>query len=164
MPGTELPALGVFCENLPVPANLHSFGNFINPLLWRSELHASSFIPMSSSQLPNYLRAERKRLALSQKDVAVLLGADSGAKACRYERFVREPTLRTALAYAAIFHKPVTELFAGLYQTMEAEVAARAKVLASKAESQKPTRQMLRRRASLTNIARSITRHPLHRS
>ena len=119
---------------------------------------------MSSSQLPNYLRAERKRLALSQKDIAVLLGAESGAKACRYERFVREPSLRTALAYAAIFHKPVTELFAGLYQTMETEVAGRAKALAHEAEKQKPTRQVLHRRATLTKIAISITRQPLHRS
>ncbi len=87
-----------------------------------------------SSKLPNYLLAERKRRSLSQEAVACLLGAQSGAKVCRYERFVREPSLRTALAYEAIFQKPVRELFAGLYEVMEREVAARAETLARKSK------------------------------
>ena len=113
---------------------------------------------MSSSHLPNYLRAERKRLALSQSDVAVLLGAESGAKVCRYERFAREPGLRTALAYEVIFHRPVRELFAGLYETTEREVATRASALARRSESLKPTRQSIHRRTVLSTLA------PLHHS
>ncbi len=108
---------------------------------------------MSSSQLPNYLRAERKRLALSQADVAVLLGAESGAKVCRYERFVREPSLQTALACEAIFQTPVSELFAGLYQTAEREVAVRARALARQTARLKPTRQTIRKQAILAAIA-----------
>ena len=106
-----------------------------------------------SSQLPNYLRAERKRLALSQADVAVLLGAESGAKVCRYERFAREPSLQTALAYEAIFQTSVSELFAGLYQNAERQVAARARALGRKTEGLKPTRQTLRKQAILAAIA-----------
>ena len=87
---------------------------------------------MPSLQLPNYLLSNRKRLALSQDDVAYLLGTRSGAKVCRDERFVREPSLKTALAYEAIFQKPVRELFSGLYQEVEQEVVARAKTLANR--------------------------------
>lgn len=84
---------------------------------------------MTSTQLPNYLRANRKRLALSQDEVAFLLGTNSGAKVCRYERFVREPNLKTALAYEAIFQRSVSELFSGLYGKAEHDVAGRAKIL-----------------------------------
>src|SRR6266481_3764326 len=84
---------------------------------------------MPSSQILNYLRANRKRTALSQDEVAYLLGTQSGATVCRNERFVHEPNLETALAYEAIFQTPVSELFAGLYRAIEAKVAMRAKVL-----------------------------------
>ena len=84
---------------------------------------------MTSSQLPNYLRANRKRLGLSQDEVAFLLGTQSGAKVCRYERFKRAPALETAFAFEAIFRRPARELFCGLYQKIEQEVAARAKTL-----------------------------------
>ena len=115
---------------------------------------------MASSHLPNYVRAERKRLALSQDEVAFLLGAESGAKVCRYERFAREPGLRTALAYEVIFHKPVRELFAGLYATTEQEVATRARALAARAERLKPNRQSLHKRTILA----AIINQPVHRS
>ena len=84
---------------------------------------------MTSSQLPNYLRANRKRLGLSQDEEAFLLGTQSGAKVCRYERFKRAPALETAFAFEAIFRRPARELFCGLYQKIEQEVAARAKTL-----------------------------------
>ncbi len=116
---------------------------------------------MSSPHLPNHLRAARKRLALSQTDVAFLLGAESGAKVCRYERFAREPSLRTALACEALFQTPVSELFPGLYQPIEREVAARARVLLRQAHCPHPTRQQLRRRTILATIADSGTsNHP----
>jgi len=87
---------------------------------------------MSSPRLPNYLRANRKRLALSQDEAAFLLGSQSGAKVSRYECFMREPSLETALAYEVIFKRSVSELFDGLYQRIEAEVTARAKILAKR--------------------------------
>jgi DNA-binding XRE family transcriptional regulator len=86
------------------------------------------------SQLPNYLRAHRKRLALSQGEVAYLVGSHGGAKVCRDEKFVRQPSLETALAYAALYQVPVEELFGGLYRRMEQEVATRAKVMTYRKE------------------------------
>ena len=108
---------------------------------------------MTSPQLPNHLRANRKRLALSQDEVAFLLGAQSGAKACRYERFVREPSLETALACEAIFKRSVSELFPGLYQKVEKGVAARAKTLAEKTDRRKPNQLTARKREALADLA-----------
>ena len=108
---------------------------------------------MSSPQLPNNLKANRKRLALSQDEVAFLLGTRGGAKVCRYERFVREPSLATALAYEVIFKRSASELFGGLYQKVESEVAERAKMLAERKESGKPGAQTARKREVLTDLA-----------
>ena len=81
---------------------------------------------MSSHQLSNYLRSYRKRTGLSQDDVAFLMGVESGAKVCRYERFARVPNLRTAFAYEVIFDTPASELFGGCYQQIEKQVTQRA--------------------------------------
>ena len=82
--------------------------------------------------LPNYLKSQRKHLSLSQEEVGFLLGIagmNKGNKVCRDENFTRVPSLQDALAYEAIYDRPVRELFAGLYQQAEQEVAARAKFL-----------------------------------
>ena len=107
---------------------------------------------MSSSQLTNYLRTNRKRLVLSQEEVAFLLGfkgEDKGIKVCRDENFAREPSLQMALAYEAIYGRPVRELFAGLYEQIEQEVAERAKILTyRKVGNQNPKRHQ-----ALINLA-----------
>ena len=107
---------------------------------------------MSSTQLTNYLRTNRKRLALTQEEVAFLLGfrgEDKGIKVCRDEKLAREPSLQMALAYEAIYGRPVRELFAGLYQQIEREVAERAKILSyRKVGNQNPKRNQ-----ALTNLA-----------
>ena len=56
-------------------------------------------------------------------------GMGKGEKVCRDENFAREPSLQDALAYEAIYGRPVRELFAGVYQQAEQAVAARAKIL-----------------------------------
>ena len=108
---------------------------------------------MTSPQLPNYLRANRKRLALSQDEVAFLLGNQNGAQVCRYEQFDRVPSLETALAYEVIFKRSVSELFPGLYQKVEQEVAARAKALAARTDRGKSNGQAVRKREALADLA-----------
>lgn len=112
------------------------------------------------AQLPNYLRSNRKRLALSQEEVAFLLGTQSGAKVCRYERFTREPSLATALAYEVILQKPASELFGGLYQKVQQEVAARAKTLTHKIDREKPNRQKALRQQLLASITSQSLNQP----
>ena len=107
---------------------------------------------MSSTRLPNYLRAHRKRLELSQDEVAYLLGAESGAKVCRYERFAREPSLQTALACEAVFHRPVGELFAGTFSEVGRAVGGRAQKLLARVDREKSKARASRRRATLEAI------------
>src|SRR6185503_14836953 len=86
-------------------------------------------------KLSTHLRGNRKRSALSQDEIAFLLGVESGAKMSRYERFLRNPRLVTALALEVIFQKPIRELFPGLYRQVSDSVISRVKVLAKKLNS-----------------------------
>jgi hypothetical protein len=108
---------------------------------------------MTSPQLPNYLLSNRKRLSLSQADVAFLLKAKNGEPVCRHERFLREPNLATALAYEAIYKRSASELFSGLYQKIERDVAVRARSLAEKMSRRKPNRRYSRKCQILEVIA-----------
>lgn len=115
---------------------------------------------MSSSQLPNYVRLHRKSLGLSQDDVAFLLGGQSGSKVCRYEQFIRSPGLETVFAFEAVFGKPASEIFRGLYHAIEKEVAIRARTLALKPVGRKPARQRAKRFQSLAAIANRRFKKP----
>jgi len=103
-------------------------------------------------QLSNYLLANRKCLGLSQQEVGILLGTQNGAKVCSYERYDRVPSLETALAFEAIFQKPASELFGGLYQKVQKEITERAKTLILQDE-RKPNKKAAQRRQILAKIA-----------
>ena len=105
------------------------------------------------AHLPSYVRTHRKRLGLSQDEVAFLLGAASGTKVSRYESFTRTPGLETALAYEVITGRSVREIFAGLYERIEKDVAARARKLSQRIEGNQATRQGARKRQVLERIA-----------
>lgn len=51
---------------------------------------------MQNDKLDNYLRTYRKKLGLTQREVAFLLGCHSGAKVSRYERSARIPLLTSS--------------------------------------------------------------------
>jgi len=123
-------------DRLPLTAKIPSFGKSRTPI--QCSLNSTRVLHdiMSSPQLPNYLRAHRKRLGFTQDEVAHLLGTEGAAKMCRYEKFARTPSLETALACEVIFQKPVRELFAGLYQKVERKVAARAASLLRRKQGQ----------------------------
>lgn len=108
---------------------------------------------MPRRKLNNYLRTFRKRAGFSQRELAFLLGCKNAAKVTRYERFVRQPTLRTALAYEAIFGAPVRELFAGIYSEVEREAAKRAALLGRRLQNRKPDRLTVRKLELLRMIA-----------
>ncbi len=111
---------------------------------------------MASPQLKNHLRSQRKRSALSQDELAFLLGAQSGAKVCRYERFSRAPTLETVLAYEMIFQKPARDLFPGLYREVERKVTGRATALSYRMGRRKPARQTARKLEVLGAIIKQM--------
>jgi transcriptional regulator with XRE-family HTH domain len=93
---------------------------------------------MAARKLPNYLRTHRRRVGYSQEDLACLLGGKEGNKISRYERRECLPSLKTALAYEAIFGVPVQELFAGVYEEVEKNVHIQAEALAFKLYTEKP--------------------------
>jgi transcriptional regulator with XRE-family HTH domain len=111
--------------------------------------------------LPNYLQSQRKRLALSQEEVAFLLGIvgmNKGDKVCRDENFARAPSLQDALAYEAIYGRSVRELFAGLYQQTEQDVKARAKILRFR-KTRKPD---ARRQEAIIQLAAEASVNPIN--
>ena len=87
------------------------------------------------AKLENYLETYRRRAGLSQQEVAFLLGAQSGAKVCRYERLWERPQLQTLLAYEKIFSTPVKELFAGASEKTDAITIKRAQALIGQLEA-----------------------------
>jgi DNA-binding XRE family transcriptional regulator len=82
-----------------------------------------------SRPLTHYLLTHRKRAGLSQAELAFLLGSESGTKVSRHEQERREPSLRTALAYAAVYRVPVEDLFSGLALAAELKVIGRKRAL-----------------------------------
>ncbi|SRR5260221_4520288 len=78
---------------------------------------------------PHYLRSERRKRALLQREIAALLGVRSTSKVRRYEAYQALPPLRTAFAYEVIYGKPLTALFPDLFKEVRQEVMARASLL-----------------------------------
>jgi transcriptional regulator with XRE-family HTH domain len=83
-----------------------------------------------SEQIPHYLRRYRLAAALTQKEMAHLLGCQSPATVCQYEARRREPDLRSAFAYQVAFGVPLEELFPGIFRQVEEDVLNRAGRLA----------------------------------
>jgi transcriptional regulator with XRE-family HTH domain len=83
----------------------------------------------ATKPLANNLREHRKKSGLSQREIGGLVGALGACAVSRHERFHAELSLRTALAYAAIFRVPVAELFSGERETIASKVEERIEAL-----------------------------------
>ena len=106
-----------------------------------------------ASHLHNYLRTYRKRAGLSQVELALLLGCQSGAKVSRYEHTARRPSLETAFAYEVVLHTSLRDLFAGMYRDVEKQTRKRAWQLLRKLESADPAdSQVIRKMALLRSL------------
>ena len=117
---------------------------------------------MPPERLPNYLRMHRKRAGFSQREVAILLGIQSAAQVSRYERFRREPTLRTVFTFAVILNQEPTELFAGLYEQATAVVEERARLLRRRIELRQNDPRAARKLAALRAITEGGTDERQH--
>lgn len=112
---------------------------------------------MPVNPLNNYLRMHRRRTALSQGDIACLLGVVSGTKLSRYESGQRAPNLETALALEIIFGIPVRELFAGMFHEVEQRVRERAAPLIEELRARGPSRETTRKLQALISILTPAT-------
>ena len=70
---------------------------------------------MARKRLLSYLRTERKRSGLTQKELALLVGAKSGAQLSRFERLRRVPPTEALIALMIIFKKGPQELIPSVY-------------------------------------------------
>ena len=82
---------------------------------------------MATRRLPNYLRTYRKHSGLSQSEISFLIRLKDKSELSRYERNLRQPSLRMALACQEVYGKPVSELFAGLNESVARDSRDRMK-------------------------------------
>lgn len=113
---------------------------------------------MSRQPLPQYLRTERQRWALTKEDLAFLLGFACGSSITRYERNGRLPTLACALAYKVIFDIPLKVLFKGIHAEVEEEVIQRAYRLCKGLERRTDPKAQRKRELLTAMIARAKKR------
>lgn len=108
---------------------------------------------MSTQPLPNYWKTHRKRSALTQHELATLLGCAHGSKVSRYERNARLPTLETLIAYEILFKTPWRELLPGEYNRVYHTIRARAQALSREIDAKTPWTPALQRKLDfLTDI------------
>jgi transcriptional regulator with XRE-family HTH domain len=84
---------------------------------------------MAVVRLDNYLRTKRKHSGLSQSDVSFLVQLKDKSDLSRYERNLRQPSLRTALACQELYGVSVSDLFAGLSDSVAKDTRNRMKRL-----------------------------------
>jgi transcriptional regulator with XRE-family HTH domain len=82
-----------------------------------------------NSNLECYLKSYRRRWGFSQRELAALLGFQTGAVISRLERALRHPRLETAYAFEIILGTSPAELFPGLHIRVKRDVIARARTL-----------------------------------
>jgi transcriptional regulator with XRE-family HTH domain len=80
---------------------------------------------MEEHHTNNRLMLYRKRMRLSQKEVAVILGFRTPGILSRYERGRSLPTLERALALEILYRIPVAFLFPELYESMRNRIRSR---------------------------------------
>jgi transcriptional regulator with XRE-family HTH domain len=104
-------------------------------------------------QIQNTLVSNRKRLGLSQGDVAFLAGLPNDQTVCRHETFTRMPDADTMLAYEVVYKRSASELFGGRYRAIERKVEDRAKLLEEKISAKEPHRGNMRKCQTLRDVA-----------
>ena len=80
---------------------------------------------MQLESIACYLRTLRKRSGFSQRELAEILGFHSEIPVARHERSITIASLLTALSYEVIFRARVSDIFPGLYRTIEASIEER---------------------------------------
>lgn len=105
-------------------------------LILKVETHSFYFLQpdMDQQVVGNYLRTHRRRIGLSQREVAEMLGQPEW-NVGRHERSRTLPPLLTALSYEVIFQEPVASIFSGAFgavtSAIESNIAEYEKKLAT---------------------------------
>jgi transcriptional regulator with XRE-family HTH domain len=78
---------------------------------------------------PSYLKTHRKRWALTQPELGLLLGVSDEAIS-RYESLNRTPRVETLIAAEFVFGVNARHIFPSLYASVELKIAKRAALMA----------------------------------
>lgn len=104
--------------------------------------------------LNNYIEMYRRRSALSQTELAVLIGADGPGPISRMEKGDRIPTLEELLALEVICEQPIQKLFAGVAEGVSDNLAVRAAALLEGTSDARPDARLARKLEVLSRLAR----------
>src|SRR6185436_5933859 len=107
---------------------------------------------MSETISSQGLRSSRRRMGLSQMEIAFLVGG-SDATVSRHECHEDLPDVETAFAYETIFRVPARELFARDAQAIEEQIRSRAIQLYGRLARGRQTRQTERKLQVLRLLA-----------
>lgn len=111
-----------------------------------------------SSHVHNYLRTHRRKWALTQKEIAFLLGRKSSTQVSRLEQGKRIPNMDIVLACEVLFGLMPRSVFPKLYTDIEEAVLARASALYERLDK-KTSRVAMRKKEFLSAaLKRAITR------
>jgi DNA-binding XRE family transcriptional regulator len=80
-------------------------------------------------RIKTYVRPLRRRWALTQRELAFLVGAKSGAVVSRIEGLKRSPSLPVTVACALVFCTALPDLFPHLHAEIRADVLSRVSEL-----------------------------------
>ncbi len=101
---------------------------------------------------PSYLRTHRRRWALTQPELAALLGGLSASLISKCEKLTRRPSVDVLIGSEFIFGEPARRLFPALYASIELGVTTRA-AIAAEALAARMDRDALVQRELLDGIA-----------
>src|ERR1700722_8180315 len=101
-----------------------------------------------------YLRALRRRSALSQVAAAFILGAFTGTRISRHETGACVPPLEIAIAYEVIFGAGIVEIYDDELLRITAHVRKRAKTLHESLAHRLKDRHRTEKRATLKALIR----------
>lgn len=113
---------------------------------------------MKNPRPHNYVRTERRRWALTQREMASLLGFESRASVSRIELGKYDPDLETALALEVLFGVAPRIMFPQVFGEIEEQVMCQAVLLYEATEKSSKPRE--RRKRELLELAvRRATAH-----
>ena len=110
-----------------------------------------------SSPVHSYLRTHRRKWALTQEELAFLLGQKSSAHISRLEQGKRLPGTDVVLACEVLFGITPRSLFPKLYEDVEKAVLARAATLYKRLDKEMSKAAMRKKEFLSTILHRAVT-------
>lgn len=104
--------------------------------------------------LNNYIEMYRKRTALSQAELAVLMAVENGSTVSRFESGERTPTLEGLIALEIICEQPIQKIFAGVADGVRENIGVRAAALLESTSDAKADQHLATKLSVLSRLAR----------